>query len=93
MLVLTMTQTRLLNAACIAVLNHAILQCRADNWQRQMSAEQTADLMDAVHNLPSLLAQPGYMSAEAVRKMLEDYDQKWPAELCLCAVFDAAMKR
>jgi hypothetical protein len=84
-----------LNRACVAVLNHAILQCRLAHRHGEMSPEQTEDLMEAIHNLPPTLMQPYYMTAHDARWRLEAYDKKWPCELpheMLCAVFDAAMK-
>jgi len=63
---------------------------------KEMSTEQTYDLMDAIHNIPPTLMQPYYMTAAEIRWRLAAYDKKWPCqshERMLCDEFDAEMNR
>jgi hypothetical protein len=89
-----------LNAACVAVLNHAILLCRLAHREGEMTSEQTEDLMNAIHNIPPMLMRPGYLSHAEIRARLESYDRKWgagtkswPGAEGLCAIFDSALKK
>ena len=41
--------------ACMQVLQYALLQTRAWGWAGNVSSQQLADLMDAVHNIPMLV--------------------------------------
>jgi hypothetical protein len=77
-------------SACLAVMRHAILSARFGHWRQTISHEQTADLMDSIHNLPSLLKCWERCNVEWLREALQGYDRKWatPDEPCLCAVFD-----
>ena len=59
------------------VLQQAILRARDWGWQGDVPAEQLADLMDAVHNLPSLLQRWEDCDEEFLIQLLGDYEHKW----------------
>jgi len=45
---------------------------------RRLSDEQLFDLMDAMHNVPTLLTgRDPYFTDENIRSALADYDAKW----------------
>jgi hypothetical protein len=44
-------------------------------------SEQLADLMDAVHNIPSLLTRWETCDESLLVSMLKDYDEKWSSSL------------
>jgi hypothetical protein len=37
------------------VLHRAIISCRFGHWQWEFSSEHTAELMDAIHNIPTMI--------------------------------------
>jgi hypothetical protein len=63
--------------ACLEVIRFAILNARSAAWRNDVSADQLADLMDAVHNLPTLINNWGSCNQLRLREMLEGYDTKW----------------
>jgi hypothetical protein len=75
-------------SACLAVMYRAILEARALGWKMMsggdaaasVNAEQIADVMDAVHNLPGLMRNWDHSRQEWLRRTLHDYDAKWGAE-------------
>jgi hypothetical protein len=78
-------------SACLAVLDRAIVACRAFNWSPAASNEHTADLMDAVHNLPWLLLNWERCDVELLRTaFLQPYEEKWQGRggVALCQIFD-----
>jgi hypothetical protein len=78
-------------SACLAVMHRAILDCRARHWGKSMSAEETADLMDAVHNLPWLIQNWERCEVEFLRRdFLQVYDRQWLTDggFRLCELFD-----
>ena len=80
-------------SACLTVLHRAILACRANSWGNQWSAEHVADLMDAIHNIPTLLQEWETCDVEFLRTtFLQAYESKWRDRggLLLCQIFDEA---
>src|SRR5262245_5837122 len=78
-------------SACLAVLDRAIITCRAGNWSADVPHEHTADLMDAVHTIPWLIRNRERCDVAFLRTaFLQAYEQKWLAQggLALCKMFD-----
>ena len=78
-------------SACLAVLDRAIIYSRAWNGSAKFPNEHTADLMDAIHNIPSLLQNWEKCDVELLRTaFLKAYEQKWLARggIALCQIFD-----
>ena len=42
-------------SACLRVIYMASLDARVAGWSGDVNAERLADLMDAIHNIPSLI--------------------------------------
>lgn len=63
--------------ACMEVVRWAILEARVWGWQDNVSAEQLADLMDAVHNIPSLVQHWETCNQDWLKRSLEEYERKW----------------
>jgi hypothetical protein len=72
------------------VLERAIISCRFGNWQGEFSSEHTADLMDAIHNIPPMIRNWRPDDLEFLRASLQDYETKWLAKggIALCQIFD-----
>jgi hypothetical protein len=77
-------------SACLAVLQRATLDARFVNWGalaslwtrlRGNTARRTADLMDAVHNIPWLIQHWEECDQKLLRSTLEDYDRAWGGSL------------
>jgi hypothetical protein len=71
--------------ACLTVVYRAVLEARALAWEMASSgtdgrAEQIADLMDAIHNLPSLVRNWEGCDQQWLRGVLLAYDAKWGPE-------------
>ncbi len=79
--------------ACLQVLTWAILQARAWAWQKQVPIEQLADLMDAVHNIPSFLERWEACDQGLLMAMLNDFEQKWASSsgLALRSIYEQEM--
>jgi hypothetical protein len=72
------------------VLSHVAIACRVWGWSGNVSPENLADLMDAVHNIPHLVRNwPGF-DVSWLRRSLQRYEQKWRGQgrLALCQIFD-----
>jgi hypothetical protein len=73
--------------ACLEVLYQATIAARMlgyeghENGLSAAKADQLADLMDAVHNLPRLLIDWSGCNESLLRGMLDDYDTKWSGHL------------
>lgn len=85
--------------ACLAVLHAACVRARLLGYQGQTEALSTkraellADLMDAVHNLPELIARWPSCNEHLLRGMLESFDRKWPdSGIALLATYDARIE-
>jgi hypothetical protein len=80
-------------SACLQLLFDAILACRAGHWSEQFSHEHTADLMDAIHNIPSMIQNWETVDVEYLRAGLTQYERKWLAKggVALCQIFDDAV--
>jgi hypothetical protein len=80
-------------SACLATLREAVLGARFYSWRRSAPPEQIADLMDAIHNIPTLLQNWESCDVEWLRASLEAYDERWAeGRSWLCAVFDRAIE-
>ncbi|HBN77133.1 MAG TPA: hypothetical protein DD473_15220 [Planctomycetaceae bacterium] len=64
--------------ACLEVMRDAILQARVWGWSGDVPAEQLADLMDAMHNIPTYIQHWDDVGDEGVKNDLKRYDDKWP---------------
>jgi hypothetical protein len=81
-------------SACLVVLYRAILACRANSWSKQWPAEHVAELMDAIHNIPTFLQEWEKCDVEFLRTaFLQVYESKWRDRggLPLCQMFDEAV--
>lgn len=63
--------------ACMEVMLQAILQARNWGWEGNVPAEQLADLMDAVHNIPAAVQHWDANGDAYVIRELEAYERKW----------------
>jgi len=69
--------------ACLAVLYAATIEARAMGWHGSKhglsteEGERLAKLMDAVHNLPQLLALGKPVDASRLRASLVAYDEEY----------------
>ena len=64
-------------AACVDVLRMAILEARIWGWEGNVDAERLGDLMDAVHNIPSLIANWNANGVDDIKREIETYERKW----------------
>ncbi|MCY2983493.1 MAG: hypothetical protein NTY15_07615 [Planctomycetota bacterium] len=57
-------------------------------------AEELADLMDAVHNIPGLLQKWESCDQELLLAMLEDFERKWASSggLALRSIYEQELK-
>lgn len=76
--------------ACLRVLTSSILRARAWGWRKEVPAEELADLMDAVHNIPQLLLNWESCDQELLLAMLDDFDRKWTSSggLALRSIYE-----
>src|SRR4051794_4797691 len=80
-------------SACLATLRQAILGCRVLGWSKDAPPEQVAGLMDAVHNLPELMADWERCDVQRLRQDLMRYDRRWAGKpVWLCKAFDTALE-
>ena len=63
--------------ACLDVMRHAILLARVWGWEGVVPAEQLADLMNAVHNIPGTIMHWDLRQDEEIKRELEVYERKW----------------
>ena len=84
-------------AACLKVLEYAILQARhlhggCSPGDASIS-DQVFDLLDAVHNIPSLLLRWDHADLDRLRADLQDYDECWGAQsvFCLLETYEKAL--
>ena len=64
--------------ACLEVIRDGLLQARAWGWSGNVPAEQLADLMDALHDIPTHIQHWDDVGDGAVKEKLRRYDEKWP---------------
>ena len=69
------------HAACMAVIHRAILHARALAWGMPPAGTgpevEIADLMHAIHNIPSLIQHWEQCDQNWLRSSLEAYDEKY----------------
>jgi len=79
--------------ACLAVLSRAAIEARMlgyEGAEAGLSARrsaQLADLMDAIHNIPELLARWEECNEALLVGMLRDYDLRWSPLANLAEVY------
>lgn len=80
-------------SAFLWVLHRAIISCRFGHWQGEFSSEHTAELMDAIHNIPTMIQNWEPEHLEFLRASLQDYETKWLSRggIALCQIFDDAV--
>lgn len=79
-------------SACLATISEAVLAARFNSWRKSASPEQIADLMDAIHNIPSLMKNWENCDVQWLRESLRQYDTKWAGgQSWLLAAFDRAV--
>ena len=74
-------------SACLAVLRRAITLTR----NQHDLAEQTADVMDAVHAIPDLISEWHDGADATLRARFASCDAKWPSGLL--ATYDFILER
>jgi len=81
--------------ACMCVLTAAILYARAWAWQNKIPAEQLADLMDAVHNIPAFLENWESCDQDLFMADLNHFQQNWASSggLALHSIYEQALAR
>jgi hypothetical protein len=72
----------------------AILDARASGWQSDVNPERLADLMDAIHNLPTLVQHWDTCDQARLKNMLLDYERKWgnSGGPCLRTIYEQALE-
>ena len=70
-------------SACVAVLYRALLIGRNQSTE----VEMVSDVMDAVHNIPHLIAEWDHCEPERIREYLKTCDAKWPTGLYAAYTF------
>jgi len=79
--------------ACLAVLHRAAIEARTLGYEGTETglsprrSAQLADLMDAIHNIPELLARWEQCDETLLVGMLRDYDQRWSPLANLAEVY------
>ena len=74
-------------AACLEVLYAAAVEARLLGYEgherglTSRQADQLADLMDAIHNIPHQLCDWERCDESLLRAMLHDYDVRWGGSL------------
>lgn len=63
--------------ACLELIRAAILTARGWGWSNAVSAEQLADLMDAIHNIPEIVQNWHANSLKEIAIEIKSYDAKW----------------
>lgn len=63
--------------ACLRVIYIASLDARAAGWQNEVDPERLADLMNAIHNIPSLILNWESCDQELLKSKLLNYERKW----------------
>jgi hypothetical protein len=80
-------------SACLVTIREAVLGARFYMWRQSAPPEQIADLMDAIHNIPSLMKDWENCDIERLRDSLEAYDAKWATgQSWLLAAFDRVIE-
>lgn len=83
--------------ACLEVLYRAAIEARLlgyEGAEAGLSANrssQLADLMDAIHNIPHLLARWQPSGEALLVGMLRDYDRKWSPIANLADVYEEVL--
>src|SRR5262245_27533843 len=74
-------------AACLEVIYRATLSARILGYEGHehgltpRDADHLAELMDAIHNIPYLIANWERCNESLLRGMLQHYDSRWTASL------------
>jgi hypothetical protein len=80
--------------ACMRVIYHAALDARMAGWNGDVDARRLADLMDAIHNIPSLVQNWESCDENLLKSKLLDYERKWRSEgPCLRAIYEQAIEQ
>ena len=81
--------------ACVDVLRMAILEARVWGWQGDVNAERLGDLMDAVHNIPTLIGDWNPEGVDDIKRELETYERKWAQDggPCLRTRFETVVSQ
>ena len=76
-------------SACLRVIYVASLDARVAGWSGDVNAERLADLMDAIHNIPSLILNWENCDEDLLKSMLLEYERKWQDEgPCLRTIYE-----
>jgi len=59
--------------ACLEIIRMAVLEARVWGWQKDVPAEQLADLMDAVHNIPTIIQNWNNESLKDISREIKSY--------------------
>jgi hypothetical protein len=72
---------------------HVCMKARMWGWQGTVPAEQLADLMDAIHNIPMLVQHLENCDLEWLKQSLEQYERKWAKSggPCLRTIYENAL--
>ncbi len=79
-------------AGYLEFVSRVILTARVMAWQNAPH-DRIADLMDAVHNLPSSLSRWHDFDQERFRRCLTVYDKKWPQDVSQVDCLDECLRR
>lgn len=70
----------------------AVLDARVVGRQSNVEPERLADLMDAIHNIPSLVQHWEHCDEELLKEMLLDYERRWQKQgPCLRTIYEQAL--
>jgi hypothetical protein len=79
-------------AGYLEFISRVILTARVMGWQNAPH-DQIADLMDALHNLPSFLPRWHSFDQELFREYLKIYDEKWPEGVSLLTCLEDCLRQ
>ena len=78
-------------SAGMYVLHWTFLKARMWGWSGSVNPAMLADLMDAVHNLPHMIAHWTDETDERLRLELSTFDQRWPEMAFLISHYENAL--
>lgn len=75
--------------ACLRILYIASIETRAAAWQNNIHPERLADLMDAIHNIPSMILHWDSCDQNMLQSKLLEYEKKWRADgPCIRTIYE-----
>ena len=79
-------------SAGMHVLYWTFLKARMWGWSGSVNPAMLADLMDAVHNLPHMIADWTDETDNRLRRELSSFDERWPEMAFLMSCYENALQ-